>query len=229
MDLGLKNKVAMVTGAGSQTGFGRGIALALGKEGCNVIVVDMDLKGAEETATKLKSMGRDAVGLKADVTSGEEVNAMVKAGLAKFGNIDILVNNVGRNRLSPFTETTEEDWHISIDTQLKGMWYCCKAVLPHMLGRKSGRIITLSSTPAVRGLPQASLYSAGNSAVIGMTKALAPEVGFMGISVNVVMVPGTDDVDSNASEQQDIANVVVFLASEAGSDLTSQTMLTEAW
>jgi 3-oxoacyl-[acyl-carrier protein] reductase len=229
MDVSLKNKVAIVSGAGSQTGFGRGIALALGKEGCNVIVVDMDLEGAKKTAAELKTLGRDVIALKADVTSSEEVNAMVKAGMAKFGKIDILVNNIGRTRMSPFTETTEEDWNINVDTQLKGMWYCCKAVLPHMLERKNGRIISLASTPAVRGLPGASLYSAGNTAIIGMTKALAPEVGFAGISVNVVMVPGTDDVDSNSPEQQDIANVVVFLASEAGSDITSQTMLTGAW
>jgi 3-oxoacyl-[acyl-carrier protein] reductase len=229
MDLSLKDKVAMVSRAGSQTGFGRGIALALGKVGCNVIVVDMDLEGAKKTAAELKILGRDVIALKADVTSSEEVNAMVKAGLAKFGKIDILVNNIGRTRMSPLIETTEEDWNINIDSQLKGMWYCCKAVLPHMLERKNGRIISLVSTPAVRGLPGASLYSAGNTAIIGMTKALAPEVGFAGISVNVVMVPGTDDVDSNSPEQQDIANVVVFLASEAGSDLTSQTMLTGAW
>jgi NAD(P)-dependent dehydrogenase (short-subunit alcohol dehydrogenase family) len=98
-----------------------------------------------------------------------------------------------------------------------------------MMEKKTGRIISLSSTAAVRGLARASLYSAGNAAIIGMTKALAPEVGHAGISVNVVMVPGLDDVDMSAPEQQDIANVVVFLASNAGSDLTSQTMLTGAW
>jgi len=229
MDLGLKNKVALVTGAGSQIGFGKGIALSLGKEGCDVIVVDIDLEAAKKTATELEALGRNAIALKADITSSEEVNAMVKAGLDKFGRIDILVNNTGRARMSPFTEATEEDWHINIDSNLKGTWYCCQAVLPQMLERKSGNIISLSSTTAVRGLSQASLYSAANAAVIGMTKALAPEVGFAGINVNVVMVPGMDDVDSSAPEQQDIANVVVFLASNAASDLTSQTMLTGAW
>jgi NAD(P)-dependent dehydrogenase (short-subunit alcohol dehydrogenase family) len=229
MDLGLKNKVALVTGGGGQTGLSKSIALYLGKEGCHVIVVDKDLEGAKKTAAELKALGGDALALQADVTNRGEVDAAVKAGLGKYGKIDILVNNAGRARMAAFTETTEEDWHINIDTHLKGMWHCCKAVIPHMIERKSGSIISLSSTTAVRGLPKASLYSAGNAAIIGMTKALAPEVGFAGISVNVVMVPDMDDVDSSAPEQQDIANVVAFLASEVAGDITSQTMLTGAW
>jgi 3-oxoacyl-[acyl-carrier protein] reductase len=229
MELGLKNKVALVTGAGSQTGFGKSIALSLGKEGCDVIVVDTDSEGAKKTAAELEALGRSAIALKADMTSAEEVDKTVKAGLDKFGKIDILVNNAGQARLSPFTEATEEEWHDNIDTTLKATWYCCRAVLPPMMERESGSIICLLSTAAVRGLPQASLYSAANAAVIGMTKALAPEVGFKGVNVNVVMVPGMNDAESSAPEQQDIANTVVFLVSNAGSDLTSQTMLTGAW
>jgi NAD(P)-dependent dehydrogenase (short-subunit alcohol dehydrogenase family) len=229
MDLGLKNKVALVTGAGSQKGFGKSIALALAKEGCDVIVADADLKGAKQTAAEIEALGHNAIALKANISNSEEVNNMVKAGLDKFGRIDILVNNVGSARMSSCTEATEEDWRANIDVTLKGAWYCCQAVLPQMLERQSGNIICLSSTPAVRGLSQASLYSAANTGVIGMVKALAPEVGFKGINVNVIMVPGMNDVDSNAPEQQDIANVVVFLVSNAASDLTSQTMLTGAW
>jgi 3-oxoacyl-[acyl-carrier protein] reductase len=101
--------------------------------------------------------------------------------------------------------------------------------LPNMLERKSGNIISLSSAGAVKGLPQAALYGAANAAIIGMTKALAPEVGSSGINVNVVMVPGMNDIDSSAPEQQDIDNIVLFLSSEAAKDLTSQTMLTGAW
>jgi 3-oxoacyl-[acyl-carrier protein] reductase len=229
MDLGLKNKVALVIGAGSQVGFGKNIALSLGKEGCDVIVVDANLEGAKKTAAELEAQGRKALALKADITNSDEVSAMVKAGLDKFGKIDILVNDPGRARMSSFAEATEEDWHNNIDTSLKGTWYCIRAVLPQMLERKSGNIICLASTSGVRGLPQASLYSAANTATIGMAKALAPEVGFAGINVNVVMVPGLNDTDVNAPEQQDIANVVVFLTSSAASDLTSQTMLTGAW
>jgi NAD(P)-dependent dehydrogenase (short-subunit alcohol dehydrogenase family) len=229
MDLALKNKVVLITGAGDQMGFGKNIALCLGKEGCHVIVVDKDLEGAKKTAAELEALGGDALALKADVTNSGEVDAAVKAGLEKYGRIDILVNNAGMARLSPLIETTEEDWHINIDSNLKGMWYCCKAVIPHMIERKRGSIISLSSTTAVRGLPKASLYSAGNAAIIGMTKALAPEVGFAGISVNVVMVPDINYIDSSAPELQDIANVVAFLASEVASDITSQTMLTGAW
>jgi 3-oxoacyl-[acyl-carrier protein] reductase len=229
MDLDLKNKVALVTGAGSKTGFGKSISLALAKEGCDVIVADADLEGAKQTAAEIEALGRNAIALKANIANSEEVDAMVKAGLDKFSKIDILVNNDGRNRTSPFIEATEEDWSINVDTNLKGTWHCMKAVLPQMIERKSGNIISLASSIGIKGIPQAALYGAAKAGIIGMTKALAPEVGFMGINVNVVMVPGMDDFDSGAPEQQDIANVVVFLASDAASDLTSQTMLTGAW
>jgi 3-oxoacyl-[acyl-carrier protein] reductase len=229
MDLGLENKVALVTGAGSQTGFGKGIALSLAKEGCDIIVADVNLEKAKQTVTEVEAVGRNAIALQADITSDEEVNDLVKAGLNRFGKIDILVNNTGRVTTPAAIEATEDDWHININTNLKSAWYCIKAVLPGMIERNGGKIISLVSSSAVKGFSTASLHSAANAGIIGLTKALAPEVGYAGINVNAVMIPDPDSIDINAPEQQDIANVVIFLASDAARDLTSQIMLGDKW
>jgi len=206
MDLGLKNKVALVTGAGSQIGFGKGITLCLGKEGCDVIVVDIDLEGAKKTAAELEALGRNAIALKADITSSQEVDAMVKAGLDKFGKIDILVNNAGKARTPTLVEATEEDWHINVDVNLKGTWHCCRAVLPQMLERKNGKIVNVSSVikysfvSSVRSMVKtghpartgSTLYLAAKAGIIGLTRSLAAEVGPSGINVNAI-VPGLGD------------------------------------
>jgi 3-oxoacyl-[acyl-carrier protein] reductase len=245
MELGLKGKVALVTGAGSQRGYGKAIALSLAKDGCDVIVVDIDLEGAKQTAAEIEALGRKAIALKADVTKSTEVNDMVKAGLEKFGKIDILVNNAGRASGGPFAELTEEDWHICIDINLKGTWYCTKAVLPQMLERKSGKIINLSSVAARAGYPNTSLYSAAKAGVSSLTRVLASEVGPSGINVNAI-APGAGDTGffdnlggltpevkqafistapmGRLNAQQDIANMVVFLASDAARDVTGQTI-----
>jgi NAD(P)-dependent dehydrogenase (short-subunit alcohol dehydrogenase family) len=206
MDLGLKNKIALVTGAGSQIGFGRGIASCLAKEGCDLIVVDIDLEGAKKTAAELETLGRNAMALKADITSAEEVNNMVKAALDKFGKIDILVNNAGKATTPTLVEATEEAWHTNIDINLKGTWHCCRAVLPQMLERKSGKIVNVSSVikysfvSSVRSMVEAghpartgsTLYLAAKAGIIGLTRSLAAEVGPSGINVNAI-VPGLGD------------------------------------
>jgi 3-oxoacyl-[acyl-carrier protein] reductase len=245
MELGLKGKVALVTGAGSQRGFGKGIALALAKEGCDVIIGDINLEGAQKTAAEVEALGVKAMALKADITSNEEVNNMVKAGLEKFGRIDILVNNAGATgHGKPIYEGTEEDWHINVDINLKGPWYCIKAVIPQMLKRKSGKIINFSSGVVRIGFPDAAPYTAGKAGILGLTRALAAEVGPSGINVNAI-APGMGDTNllddyglSDEDKQayaesvpmrrlttpQDIGNMVVFLASDAASDITGQTI-----
>jgi len=121
MYLGLKGKVALITGAGSQTGFGKGIALTLAKEGCDIIVSDIDLKGAEQTAAAVKALGHKAMTVKADVTNRAEVDNMVKAALKEFGKIDILVNNAGVGTPpKPFVDSTEEEWDLGINVNLRG-------------------------------------------------------------------------------------------------------------
>ena len=129
MDLGLKGKVALVTGAGSQKGFGKAIAVTLAKEGCDIIVCDVDLEGAKQTAAEVKALARKAIALKADVTNSVEVNDSIKAALAEFGKINILVNNAGAiTPLKSFVEKTEAEYNLDIDLNLKGTINVTKAV-----------------------------------------------------------------------------------------------------
>lgn len=246
MDLGLKNQVALVTGAGSQIGFGKATALTFAKEGCDVIVNDIDLVEAEKTATEIEALGRKTMAIKADVSNGDEVDAMAKTALEKFGRIDILVNNAGVYSGGPFHLQNEQDWHINVDINLKGTWYCTKAVLPQMLEHKSGKIVNFSSNGARIGFPNGALYDAAKLGIVGITRALAAEVGPSGIRVNCIS-PGMGDTNfqrrlgikagpderksrymatvplRRLATTQDIANMVVFLCSEASSYVTGQT------
>jgi NAD(P)-dependent dehydrogenase (short-subunit alcohol dehydrogenase family) len=249
MDLGLKGKVAMVTGAGSQTGFGKGIALALAAEGCDVIIIDKDLDGAQKTAADIKAPGRQALALKADVTRSAEVHDAVKAALAKFGRIDILVNNAGMSTPpKPFVAKTEAEWDPDIDINLRSVLICTKAVLPQMLERKSGWIINISSGVGTMGLANSSIYSAAKAGVMAFTRSLAKEVIASGVHVNSVS-PGLGDTGFLRSSNilktaetppefikhvsmdipvgrmttpQDIGNMVAFLASDVSSDIVGQ-------
>jgi len=251
MDLRLKGKVAMVTGAGSQTGFGKGIALVLAGEGCDVIIIDKDLDGAQKTAADIKAPGRQALALKADVTKSAEVNNAVKTALAKFGRIDILVNNAGMSTPpKPFVAKTEAEWDPDIDINLRSVLICTKAVLPQMIERKSGWIINISSGVGTMGLANSSIYSAAKAGVMAFTKALAKEVISQGVHVNSVS-PGLGDTgflrSSNViktaetppefikhvsmdipvgrmTTPKDIGNMVAFLASDVSSDIVGQVI-----
>jgi len=242
MDLGLKNKVALVTGVGSQIGYGRGIAMTLAKEGCDIIANDVDLKGAQKTAAEVASLGRKAIAMRADVSSSAEVNKMVEAALAQFGKIDILVNNAGASTPpKPFIEKTEADWDRDININLKGVLICTKAVLGHMISRKSGKIINISSNGAKTGGAMVAVYCAAKAGVMVFTKSLAAELAPLGINVNSV-APGQGNTGfalqappglieklltmiplGRSTTPQDIGNMVAFLASDVSSDIVGQT------
>ncbi len=238
MDLQLKDKVALVTGAGSQIGYGKAIALELAAEGCHIVAADMDLDGAKKTAAAVAKLGRQALAVKVDVRKAEEVAAMVDQAIKKFGKIDILVNNAGASsREQPFMEMTEEDWAFDIGVNLLGQIRVARAVLPHMLARKYGRII---NTSGGQGVPGISIYGAAKGGVVQFTRALAKEVGGQGIYVNAVgpglartgltthapkeMIAG----ETNASilkrlcTPEDLAPVVAFLASDKCSYMMGQ-------
>ena len=182
MDLGLKGKVALVTGTGSQIGYGKGIALTLAGEGCDIISADIDLEGARQTAKELKDLGCQSLAVKVDISKRDEVDKMVESALEKFGKIDILVNNAGTSSLlKPFVEMTREDWDIDIGVNLYGQMNVAQAVLPHMISRGYGRIINFSGG---RGIPNISIYGAAKAGVMAFTEALAREVAQHGIIVN---------------------------------------------
>lgn len=243
MDLGLKNKVALVTGAGSQKGFGKAIALTLAKEGCDVIAADIDLAGARQTASEIEAAGRKALAVKADISNSSEVNEAVKSALAKFKRIDILVNNAGAiTPLKNLVDKTEAEYTRDIDLNLKGTVNCTKAVLPGMLANKSGKIINIASIGYRKGMAHAVTYNAAKAGVVGFTQSLAVELAPSGINVNGI-APGLGltnfgggpplDVVKAALARiparrttlpQDIANAVCFLASDATSDIVGQTL-----
>jgi 3-oxoacyl-[acyl-carrier protein] reductase len=230
MDLQMKDKVAIVTGAGSQIGYGHEIALTLAKEGCHVVCADIKLDDVKETAAQVEALGRQALAVKADVTKQAEVDAMVEKTIKKFGKIDILVNNAGASsQLRPFMEMTEEDWQFDIQTNLVSQMRVARTVLPHMLKRKYGRIVNLSGG---QGVPLISIYGAAKGGVVQFTKALAREVGDKGIFVNAVG-PGLGKTGlvyrapkemferqmqasllKRLCEPADVAAVVAFLASD---------------
>ncbi len=247
MDLELNDKVALVTGTGSQIGFGKGIALTLAREGCEVVSIDIDLEGAEKTASEVKALGRNVIALNADTTNRNEVDTVVKKALAEFGSIDILVNCAGRSSgLRPFVESVEEQWDMDIDINLKGTMNFTQAVLPHMLERKYGKIVNFSTHAAHQptGLAGAAPYIAAKAGTVMFSKTLAGEVGPLGINVNVI-APGPGDtnfhrvsgadarmieiVDSLAkagktTTPEDIAYAVAFLVSDRAGKLSGQVI-----
>jgi 3-oxoacyl-[acyl-carrier protein] reductase len=248
MDLGLNGKVALVTGAGSPIGFGRGIALTLASAGCDIVVNDIDQEGAEKTAAEVKAFGHKAMSIKADVTKMAEVNDMVKAAIKTFGKIDILVNNAGRAiRPRPLVETTVKDWEIVINLNLYGVLNCTKTVLPYMLERKYGKIVNISSGAGLDACPFMLIYGMTKAAVISITKSLAKEVISSGIYVNCV-APGFGDTNfsrtanfppdakehalsmiptGKATTPQDVGNMVAYLASDIANNIVGQTFLVD--
>src|SRR4030042_1641807 len=225
MDLQLKDKVALITGTGSQICFGKCIALTLAQEGCDIISVDLDLEGAEKTAVGAKALGRKALAIKADTTIRSEVNAAVKKALTEFGKIDILVNCAGRaSGVRPFITTTEEQWDLDININLKGTMNFTQAVLPHMLERNYGKIVNFSTHAAHQptGLPGAAPYIAAKAGTVMFSKTLAGEVGASGININIIAPgPGATNFHRVSGNDPRMAGIVEALA-KAGKTTTPE-------
>jgi NAD(P)-dependent dehydrogenase (short-subunit alcohol dehydrogenase family) len=257
MDLGLKDKVAIVTGAGSQLGFGKAIAVMLAREGCHIVVADAYVEGAQKTAAEIHTLGRRARPVKVDITDGADVTAMVKAAVAEFGRIDILVNNAGvAGRGGLFANSDEESWDQLIRVNIKGMLNCTRQILPHMLANRYGKIVNIASGLGKSGGPGTAVYSATKGAVISFTKSLAAEVAAAGINVNCVapgLAPSTNfggapnrtesAAPGETSERsksvlasvplgrftgpRDVANMVAFLVSDLADDVVGQPISVE--
>jgi NAD(P)-dependent dehydrogenase (short-subunit alcohol dehydrogenase family) len=244
MDLGLKDKVALVTGAGSQIGFGKAIALQLAKEGCDVVVNDIDLEGAQKTAVEVEKLGRKSLAIKGDVTSVADWEVMVKKIIDKFGRIDILVNNAGGcTPPQPFLQMTDKDWDFDINVNLKSTRNGTKTVLPLMIKQKSGKIVNITSGAGINGGMFTAGYSAAKAGVIAFSMGVAKEAAPEGININCVSPgPANTGFAKNAppgmlenfpknlpirrlTTTQDVANAVTFLASEAASDIVGQVLV----
>jgi len=186
LKVSLSDKVAIVTG--SSRGIGRAIALTLARDGANVVVnARVNIDRAREVARKIESMGRRTLVVLADVSKKDDVDNMVKRTLDEFGKIDILVNNAGVvGPTVPIQELKEEDWDRIINVDLKGTFLCCKSVIPHMISRRSGKIVNISWIAGKEGNANMTAYCAAKAGIIGFTKALAEEVAQYGIRVNCV-------------------------------------------
>ncbi len=237
----LDGKVALVTGA--SRGIGRAIALRLAKAGANVAVNYAGSEAAAaETVAAIKEMGRQAVMVRANVGNAEEVNNMFKEVLDQFGQIDILVNNAGITRDNLIMRMKEEEWDEVIDINLKGVFNCIKAATRPMMKQRGGRIINITSVVGVLGNAGQANYVAAKAGVIGLTKTTARELASRNITVNAV-APGFIDTDMTAKLPEDvrssllnqiplgrlgqaneIAEVVLFLASDASGYMTGQTL-----
>ncbi|MGX4282991.1 3-oxoacyl-[acyl-carrier-protein] reductase [Bacillus sp. JK106] len=237
----LNEKTAVVTGA--SRGIGRAIALDLAKNGCNVVVnYSGNEAKANEVVDEIKSLGRNAIAVKADVSNSEEVQNMMKEAVAAFSSIDILVNNAGITKDNLLMRMKENEWDDVININLKGVFNCTKAVTRQMMKQRSGRIINVSSIVGVSGNPGQANYVAAKAGVIGLTKSSAKELASRNITVNVI-APGfisTDMTDKLSKEVQDemlkqiplarfgdpsdISSVVTFLASEGSRYMTGQTL-----
>ncbi|MCS7001771.1 MAG: 3-oxoacyl-[acyl-carrier-protein] reductase [Dehalococcoidia bacterium] len=233
----LHGKVALVTG-GSR-GLGRATAIALGAAGAAVVVnYHQSQTHAESVVDAIVGHGGQAVAAAGDVSQAATATAVVETALKTFGRLDILVNNAGVTRDNLAMRLTEDDWDAVLDTNLKGAFFCAKAAIRPMLRQRSGRIINITSVVGLKGNAGQTNYAAAKAGMIGLTKALAREVGSRSITVNAV-APGfiaAGMTDQLTDEQrrailtqiplerfglaEDVAAAVVFLASDAAAYIT---------
>jgi len=241
MELYIKEKVALVTGSGR--GIGAETARMLAQEGARVVICDIDVETAEQTAQQLRDDGFDALAVQCDVCNKEQVQAAIDTVSQAWGGIDILVNNAGFTRDRYLTKMAESDWDAVVDTILKGAFHFSRAVLPGMMERKWGRIINIASR-SVFGNPGQTNYTTAKLGLVGFTRALSLEQARFGITVNAI-APGFIETELMRSlptyaklretaivrnpvgflgEPQDIASSVAFLSSERARYITGITL-----
>jgi meso-butanediol dehydrogenase/(S,S)-butanediol dehydrogenase/diacetyl reductase len=246
----LSDQVAIVTGAGQ--GIGKAAALALAAAGADVVASDINETSAKETVATIAATGRRALAIQADVGNTGEIDRMVSEAVARFGKVDVLVNNAGVTRRAYIMDLTEEDWDRIFRVNAKGVFFCLQRVAREMIPRRSGRIINIASI-AGKGFAGTSnaIYAASKGAVISLTKTASQQLGRHNINVNAVC-PGIvrtalyaemirviaekegasiEEIERRgvesvplrrANEPEDIAAMIVFLASPGAHNITGQ-------
>ena len=236
----LSGKTAIVTGA--SRGIGAAIAHRLCEASANVVLCSRSAEAVSQVAEMLKEKGYTALSMAADISQKADVEGLIEKTIAQFSQIDILVNNAGITRDMLLMRLKDEDWDAVLQTNLTGTMYCTRAVLRPMVRQRSGRIINISSVVGLIGNAGQANYAAAKAGIIGLTKATAKEVGTRGITVNAI-APGfiTTDMTAQIPEKnqeqlleliplrefgdpEDVADAVCFLASDAASYITGQTL-----
>ena len=244
----LSNRVAIITGGAR--GMGRAIALKFAEEGCSIAIADVVEKGASQTVEEISKLDRPAMFIACDVSNSQQVQAMVKQTINRFGKIDILVNNAGTGAFPKLIgEVSEVDWERTLAINLKGVFLCCQAVAPYMKDQKHGKIINISSLSAISPVHPVS-YTSSKGGVITLTIDIAMEMAPYNVCVNAIL-PGTTRTDmidarippeKNKDEYydqiakavipmqrvgtpQDIAGVALFLASYLSDYVTGDRII----
>ena len=236
----LDKKIALVTGAAR--GIGQAIALQLAADGADLALCDVKAEWLEDTAAKVKALGRRAETYAMDVANGAAVGEAVAKVLADFGRIDVLVNNAGITRDTLLMRMSEEDWDAVLDINLKGAFLVTKAVVKPMMKQRSGAIVNIASVVGIMGNPGQANYTASKAGLIALTKTTAKELGSRNVRVNAV-APGfirtamTDKLAEpvkeamlkmvplgRLGEPEDVAKAVAFLASDAAAYVNGQTL-----
>ncbi|MCX6345842.1 MAG: 3-oxoacyl-[acyl-carrier-protein] reductase [Armatimonadetes bacterium] len=239
----LEGQIALITGAGrGGKGIGRSIALRLAKEGAKIVIADFVSEAADAVAKEIVDMGGEALAVYGSVSNPEDVEKMVAEAVDKFGRIDILVNNAGITRDNLLVRMSEQEWDMVLDTNLKGVFVCTKAVAKLMMRQRSGKIVNMASVMGLMGNAGQANYSASKGGVIALTKTTAKELGSRGVNVNAV-APGfiqtvmTEEMPQDAKQgiaaqiplrrlgtPDDVAEAVLFLSSPASNYITGQVI-----
>jgi len=239
----LKDKVAIVTGGG--TGIGRGIAIEFAKVGADVVVASRKLENLEKVTAGIRGLGRRALAIATDVRKPDDVDNMVQKTMEQFGRIDILVNNAGASFNCPLENMTPGGWDVVINIDLRGVFLCSRAAGKVMIQQKKGKIVNISSMAGVWGSPMMAHYGAAKAGVINFTRSLAAEwakhniyvnciapgpiltEGYLGVrtagGLAVELPPGSNALN-RWGRPEEIAYAAIFLASEASSFMTGQTI-----
>ncbi len=246
----LDGRVAIVTGAGR--GLGRSFSIALAEKGACIFAVTLvetaaDMKGLKETVKLIRDNGGEAEWMEVDVTNSENTRSMASNAVSAFGGIDILINNAAYYygvKRQPFYEIKEEEWDKIMTVNVKGTWMCTKAVFPYMKKRGKGKVVNLASEVFFTGSHGFAHYVSSKGAVIGLTHALAAELGSCNICINAI-APGFTDTEASATiadiskydvsqtplkrlgKPEDLTGVVAFLCSDEADFITGQTILVD--
>ncbi len=245
----LKDQVLIVTGGAH--GIGRAYCEGLAAEGARVVVTDIDGQGADAVAASLGEAGHDALAVAADVSQPESTDTMARLIMERFGRIDGLINNAAIYQRpavtrGPFEEISVDEWDRLMGVNLRGVFLCCRAVVPHMKEQGSGKIVNISSGTVFNGSTQMLHYVTSKAGVIGLTRSLARELGDYNINVNAIAPGLTVSMDDDDEDKllrfetrmqarslkrlegpQDLVGAVLFLCSPDSDFMTGQTMVVD--